>query len=75
MGQHETLDQKTIMNGKFKLTDDFALSHHTDPLHNGRVVRDINFTPADKRLPDVAVCRIFSSREDAEKILVSMQSK
>lgn len=61
------------MNGPYKLTSDFALSHHTDPLHDGRIVRDINYTPADTRLPDVPICRVFSSRTDAEKILAALQ--
>lgn len=61
-------------NGTYKLTGDFALSHHTDPLHDGRIVRDINLTPDDRRLPDVAVCRIFTNRADAEKILRALQS-
>lgn len=61
------------MNGTYKLTNDFSLSHHTDPLHSGRIVRDINYTPADKRLPDVAVCRVFTSRADAEVILRALQ--
>lgn len=60
--------------GTYTLADDFALSHYTDPLHEGRVVRDINFTPNDQRLPDVAVCRIFTNRADAETILLALQS-
>lgn len=59
------------MNGTYKLTADFALSHHTDPLHDGRIVRDINLTPTDKRLPDIAVCRVCTSRVDAEIILAA----
>jgi hypothetical protein len=62
----------TKMNGTYKLTGDFALSHHTNPMHDGRIVRDINLTPNDRRLPDVAVCRIFTNRADAEKILAAL---
>ena len=61
------------MNGTYKLTADFSLSHYTDPPHDGRVVRDINLTPSDKHLPDVAICRVYSSRTDAEKILAALQ--
>lgn len=55
------------MNGKYKLTDDFELV-----AYSGQYVRDINLTPADTRLPDVAICRVFSSREDAETILSAL---
>ena len=61
------------MDGTYKLTADFQLSHWTDPLLRGRVVRDINFTPSDSRLPDVAVCRIYTNRGDAEKLLAALQ--
>lgn len=60
------------MNGTYKITGDFALSHQTAPLCAGLIVRDINLTPNDGRLPDVAVCRIFTSRADAEKILAAL---
>ena len=60
--------------GTYKLTNDFMLSQYTDTLNSGITVRDINLTPADRRLPDVAVCRIFSSRADAEKILLALRS-
>lgn len=59
-------------SGTYKLTGDFALSHHTDPMLGGRIVRDINLTPTDERLPAVAVCRIFTNRADAEKILAAL---
>jgi hypothetical protein len=62
------------MKGIYKLTDDFKLSHYTSPLHDGMVVRDINFTPEDEKLPDVAICRVFSSREDAKNIAAFLQS-
>jgi hypothetical protein len=61
-------------SGTYKLTADFALSHHTAPMRGGCVVRDINMAPNDSRLPDVAICRVFSSRDDAEKILAALQS-
>lgn len=50
--------------GTYKLTCDF-----TAPAYSDKTVRDINFTPDDQRLPDMAICRVFSSRADAEKIL------
>ena len=59
------------MTGTYKLTADFALN---DPGNTGKIVRDINLTPADRRLPDVAVCRIFSSRADAETILRALEN-
>jgi len=63
----------TNNNGIYKLTADFTLSKYTDPMHEGRMVRDINFTPDDERQPDVAICRIFSDREDAETILAALR--
>ena len=57
------------MNGTYKLTGDFEVV-----AYSGKYVRDINFTPDDRRLQDVAVCRIFTSREDAEKILAALQA-
>lgn len=57
------------MNGTYKLTGDFEVV-----AYSGVFVRDINLTPADKRLPDVAVCRIFTNREDAEKILAALKN-
>ena len=62
------------MNGTYRLTKDFATSVHADPLHSGRIVRDIELTPNDRRLPDVAVCRIFTNRADAEKILAALNA-
>lgn len=53
----------------YKLTEDFE-----ETAYSGRFVRDINFTPDDKRLPDVAICRIYSSREDALKILAALSA-
>lgn len=58
--------------GTYKLTDDFRESEHTAPLRAGTIVRDINFTPDDRRLPDIGICRIFTSREDAEIILAAL---
>jgi hypothetical protein len=55
--------------GTFKLTGDFEVVPYS-----GQFVRDINMTPSDRRLPDMAICRIFSNREDAEKILRALQS-
>ncbi len=49
--------------GTYKLTNDFEIVPYSR-----NFVRDINFTPSDRRLPDQAICRVFSSREDAEKI-------
>ena len=57
-------------NGFFKLTNDFE----TEP-YSGKYVRDINFTPDDLRMPNLAICRIFSTREDAETILRALQNK
>jgi hypothetical protein len=48
----------------YKLTDDFE----ADVGGVRRVVRDINFTPSDRRLPDVGICRVFSNRRHAEII-------
>ena len=59
------------MTGAYKLTADFALN---DPGHAGKIVRDINLTPADRRLPDVVVCRVYSSRADAETILRALEN-
>jgi len=56
------------MTGIYKLTGDFEAV-----AYSGEFVRDINLTPDDRRLPDVAICRIFSSRADAEKILNALQ--
>mgnify|MGYP001609998679 FL=1 len=61
------------INGIYKLTVDFDTSAYTDLAP--RTVRDINFTPAATRLPDVAICRIFSDRVDAEKILAALQER
>ncbi len=53
------------MKGTYKLTEDF-----TDTA--SRTVRDINLTPKDKRLPDIAVCRIYTNREDAKITLAAL---
>lgn len=50
--------------GTLKLTKDFEAVPYSNVF-----VRDINLTPSDGRLPDQAICRVFSSRADAEKIL------
>lgn len=55
------------MSGIYKLTADFEVVPYS-----GVFVRDINFTPEDNRMPDVGVCRIFTSRADAEKILAAL---
>ena len=60
-----------MKTGTYKLTADFTTPHSIDLVP--RLVRDINFTPADTRLPDVTICRVYSSRADAEKILAAMQ--
>ena len=56
------------MNGTYKLTEDFEVVPYS-----GKFVRDINLTPADQRLPDVAICRVFSSRDDAVLLLSALQ--
>ena len=56
-------------SGIYKLTEDFE-----DVAYSKKYVRDINFTPSDRRLPDLAICRIYSSREDAGKILHALQN-
>lgn len=62
-------EEGTKMNrGIFKLTNDFEIIPYS-----GAFVRDINLTPTDTRLPDVAVCRVFSNRDDAERILNALQ--
>lgn len=55
--------------GTYKLTGDFEVVPYS-----GKFVRDINLTPADRTLPDVGVCRIFTSRAAAETILAALQS-
>ncbi len=55
-------------DGTFKLTNDFEFHPYS-----GIYVRDINFTPSDPRLPNQGICRVFSSRADAEKILAILQ--
>lgn len=55
--------------GLYKLTDDFETE-----AYSGKFVRDINMTPDDKRLPDLAICRVFSSRRDAEILLAALQA-
>lgn len=52
---------------EYKLTEDFEIV-----AYSGKYVRDINLTPSDRRLPDVAICRIFSNRRDAELILKTL---
>jgi hypothetical protein len=55
----------------YKLTADFNATN----MHGQSIaVRDINYTPDDRRLPDVAVCRIFSSRDEAQKILAALRA-
>ena len=58
-----------MQTGTYKLTNDFEASDYP---WDASMVRDINFTPADKRLPDVAICRIYSNRLDAEIILMAL---
>ncbi|MDO8595788.1 MAG: hypothetical protein Q7R45_04105 [Sulfuricaulis sp.] len=53
--------------GTYKITGDFEVV-----TYSGKFVRDINLTPTDKRLPDIGVCRVFTSRADAEKILAAL---
>jgi len=55
--------------GIHKLTEDFEVE-----AYSGDFVRDINFTPSDKRMPDMAICRIYSTRADAEVILTALLS-
>ena len=57
-------------SGIYKLTDDFEVEAYSK-----KYVRDINFTPDDRRLPDMAICRIYSNRADAKKILRALQAK
>ena len=55
----------------YKLTADFEAEN----MFGQRItVRDINYTPDDKRLPDVAICRVFSSRDEAQKILSALRA-
>jgi len=64
-GKYEYPSYASPVAGSYKLTADFD-----DPLYGERrVARDINFTPNDQRLPDLGICRIYSSRRDAEIIL------
>ena len=60
--------EKTREGGYYKLTGDFE-----EVPYSGKYVRDINFTPANRNLPDIGICRIYSSREDAEKMLGALQ--
>jgi len=57
-----------MKNGTYKLTNDFE-----EKAYSGKMVRDINLTPDDKRLPDMAICRIYSTRADAEVILTALR--
>lgn len=59
------------MNGTYKLTNDFNIN----PGWPQKIVRDINFQPSDSRLPDIAICRVFSSRDDAVLILESLRTE
>jgi hypothetical protein len=59
-----------MKNGIYKLTEDFQVVQFS-----GKYVRDINFTPDDRRLPDIAVCRIFTNRQDAEIILQALRDQ
>jgi hypothetical protein len=58
-----------LRDGTYKITGDFRVESygHTS------VVRDINFTPSDRSLPDVGICRIFTTREDAVIILNALE--
>jgi hypothetical protein len=58
-------------NGTYKLTADFSVVSYGV----ARIVRDINFTPADPTKPDVALCRIFTDRTDAKKILNALKQE
>jgi len=58
-----------MKSGTYKITGDFEVVPYS-----GKLVRDINLTPTDKRLPDIAVCRVFTSRADAEIILAALCS-
>ena len=53
----------------YYLTDDFQAESYGHTV----TVRDINFRPDNTRLPDEAICRVFSNRIDAEKILKSFE--
>ena len=68
--QGEGEGEKEMQKGIYKLTGDFEVVPYS-----GKFVRDINLTPDDRRLPDIAICRVFSSREDAEKILSTLQNQ
>ncbi len=61
-----------MKTGTYKLTGDFE---EPGKIYSGKFVRDINFTPTDHRLPDIAICRVYSSREDAEIILRALTGK
>ena len=61
------------MKPAYFLTDDFAESEHTAPLRAGKIVRDITMRPADPTLPDVAICRVFDSRQTAIRLLKALQ--
>ncbi len=50
--------EKTREGGYYKLTGDFE-----EVPYSGKYVRDINFTPANRNLPDKGICRIYSSRD------------
>lgn len=59
-----------MKNGTYKLSNDYMTSRYTDI--TPRLVREIVFHPSDERLPCVGICRVYSSRADAEKILVAL---
>ncbi len=65
--RHWAGEEKMKRDGEYKLTEDFEIEPYS-----GKFVRDINFTPDDRRLPDIAVCRIFTDRDDAEFILACL---
>lgn len=66
IGQYEYPNYNGAVTGTYRLTGDFMAA---DMYGIQKLVRDINFTPNDGRLADIAICRIYSNREDAEALL------
>ena len=58
-----------MRNGHYRLSGDYQFSALAHPLQAGITVREISFVPADPTLPDVSICTVYSSRNDAQIIL------
>lgn len=58
--------------GEFVVSGDFPDTQNR--VRSSSVVRDVVFRPNDGRLPDLAICRVYSSREDADKIAKAMSA-